>query len=70
MPGIPQNIFKAGFDYWLTHEWKFGGDLTASSDQIFFGDEANLNVPLPGYAVVDLHTSYDITKNIQLRFDQ
>jgi iron complex outermembrane recepter protein len=66
MPGIPENIFKAGFDYWLTHEWKFGGDVTASSDQTFFGDEANLNVPLPGYAVVDLHTSYDITKNIQL----
>jgi len=66
MPGIPQHRFKAGFDYWITHQWKFGGDVTAASDQIFFGDEANLNTPLPGYAVVDLHTSYDVTKNIQV----
>lgn len=66
MPGIPQHRFKAGFDYWLTHQWKFGGDLTAASDQIFFGDEANLNKPLAGYAVVNLHTSYDVTKNVQL----
>ncbi|WP_414461530.1 TonB-dependent receptor domain-containing protein [Hyphomicrobium sp. DY-1] len=66
MPGIPQHRFKAGFDYWLTHQWKFGGDLTAASDQIFFGDEANLNKPLAGYAVVNLHTSYDVTQNIQL----
>lgn len=66
MPGIPQHKFKAGFDYWITHQWKFGGDVTAASDQIFFGDEANLNTPLPGYAVVDLHTSYDVTQNIQV----
>jgi len=66
MPGIPQHRFKAGFDYWLTHEWKFGGDVTLASDQIFFGDEANQNTPLPGYGVVNLHTSYDVTKNIQI----
>ena len=66
MPGIPQHKFKAGFDYWMTREWKFGGDVTAASDQIFFGDEANQNTPLPGYAVVNLHTSYDITKNVQV----
>jgi iron complex outermembrane receptor protein len=66
MPGIPQHRFKAGFDYWMTRAWKFGGDLTAASDQIFFGDEANQNTPLGGYAVVNLHTSYDITKNVQV----
>lgn len=66
MPGVPQHKFKAGFDYWLTHEWKFGGDLTAASNQIFFGDAANQNKPLPGYAVVNLHTSYDVTKNVQV----
>jgi outer membrane receptor protein involved in Fe transport len=66
MPGVPQHKFKAGFDYWMTREWKFGGDVTAASNQIFFGDEANLNTPLPGYAVVNLHTSYDITRNVQI----
>ncbi len=57
---------QSGLDYWMTHEWKVGGDVTAASDQIFFGDEANLNTPLPGYAVVNLHTSYDVTKNVQV----
>ena len=39
MPGIPQNRFKAGIDYWITQKWKFGGDLVAVSGQYFFGDE-------------------------------
>lgn len=66
MLGIPAHRFKAGFDYWLTHQWRFGADLIAASNQIFFGDESNLNTPLPGYATVNLHTSYDITKNVQV----
>ena len=33
---------------------------------MFFGDEANLNEPLAGYTVVNIHSSYDITKNIQI----
>jgi len=66
MPGIPQHKFKAGFDYWLTSQLKFGGDLVAASSQVFFGDEANLNALLPGYATVNLHASYDITKQMQV----
>lgn len=66
LPGVPRHRFKAGFDYWLTPKWKFGSDLIAASDQVFFGDESNLNKPLAGYAQVNLHTSYDITDHIQL----
>jgi len=66
IPGIPRHRFKAGFDYWMTPKWKFGSDLIAASDQIFFGDESNLNKPLAGYAQVNLHTSYDITDHIQI----
>lgn len=66
IPGIPRHRFKAGFDYWLTPKWKFGSDLVAASDQVFFGDESNLNKPLAGYAQVNLHTSYDITNHIQI----
>ena len=66
IPGIPQHKFKAGFDYWLTSQLKFGGDLVAASSQVFFGDEANLNALLPGYATVNLHASYDITKQLQV----
>jgi outer membrane receptor protein involved in Fe transport len=66
LPGVPRHRFKAGFDYWLTPKWKFGSDLIAASDQVFFGDESNLNKPLAGYAQVNLHTSYDITDHIQI----
>src|SRR5262249_28754176 len=66
LPGIPANLFKAGFDYWLTTKWKFGMDVIAAGNQVFFGDEANLDRPLPGYAKVNLHTSYDVTNNIQI----
>jgi iron complex outermembrane recepter protein len=66
IPGVPQHRFKAGFDYWITKKWKFGGDLFAVSSQYFFQDDANLNAPLGGYWTVDLHTSYDITQRIQI----
>lgn len=66
LPGIPAHTFKAGFDYWMTQKWKVGTDLVAASDQIFFGDEANLNRPLAGYAKLNLHTSYDITDHVQI----
>ena len=66
MPGIPRHRFKAGFEYWLTPKWKFGSDLVAATDQIFFGDEANNNIPLPGYVRFDLHSSYDVTEHVQV----
>ncbi len=66
IPGVPLNRFKTGFDYLITPEWRFGADLVAASSQFFYGDEANLNAPLAGYAKVDLHTFYDLTENIQL----
>ncbi len=66
LPGIPQHRFKAGFNYWLTPQWKMGSDLNVTSDQVFFGDDANNNARLGGYTRVDLNTSYDITENFQI----
>lgn len=66
IPGIPEHRFKVGFDYWMTQKWKFGADLIALSSQFFTGDEANQDSPLPGFARLNLHTSYDITDNIQI----
>jgi len=66
LPGTPQHRFKVGFDYWMTQKWKFGADLIALSNQFFTGDEANQDSPLPGFARLNLHTSYDITNNIQI----
>ncbi|CAA2142471.1 TonB-dependent receptor [Hyphomicrobium sp. ghe19] len=66
IPGVPAHKFKAGFDYGLTPRWRAGADLIAASNQIFFGDASNQNAPLGGYAKVNLHTSYDVTNNIQI----
>ncbi|MBX9863353.1 MAG: TonB-dependent receptor [Hyphomicrobium sp.] len=70
LPGIPRHRFKMGFDYWLTSKWKFGADVIASSNSPYFPNEVSedegLNAFLPGYTRVDLHTSYDITDNIQV----
>jgi len=66
LPGVPLHRFKVGFDYKLTPQWTFGADLISASNQIFFGDEGNDNRPLAGYYKINLHSSYDITDNIQI----
>lgn len=66
IPGIPNHRVKAGFDYFVTPQWKVGADVIYASGQHFYGDEANLLGKLGGYTRVDLSTSYDLTSNIQL----
>jgi len=66
LPGIPQHRIKAGFNYWVTPEWKVGSDVLFTSDQVFFGDEDNNNARLDGYTRVDLNTSYDINDHVQI----
>ena len=66
LPGIAAHKFKAGFDYWITPQWKFGADMIAASNQVFEGDQGNDNKRLGGYAKFNLHSSYDITEKIQV----
>jgi len=66
IPGIPQHQFKAGVDYLVTPEWKIGADVVAVGSRFYVGDDANQNDKLPGYAVVNLHTSYQVTSNVTL----
>jgi outer membrane receptor protein involved in Fe transport len=73
LPGIPRHRFKAGFDYWITSKWRFGADLIAASNSPLFPNAAKADADadgissfLGGYTRVDLHTSYDVTKNVQV----
>ena len=66
IPSIPSHRFKVGFDYWVTPQWRIGGDVIAVSNQFFRGDEGNDDRPLPGYAVVNLRTGYKLTDNIEI----
>ena len=71
LPGIPRHRLKAGADTEILEGWTLGGTVTWVSDSFYRGDEANLMKPLAGYAVVNLHSSYDLTRwaTLTLRID-
>jgi iron complex outermembrane recepter protein len=66
LPGIPANLVKVGVDYRMTDAWTVGGTGIAASGQYLFGDEANLTPKTPPYFVLNLHTSYQINKSVQV----
>ncbi len=66
IPSIPAHRFKAGAEYAVFDNWKVGADLIAVSSQFLRGDESNLNPKLPGYWVVNLHTTYQVSKHVEV----
>jgi len=66
LPAIPRHRVKIGIDYAVTDVWKVGGNALFVSSQYLVGDESNQFANLPSYTVFNLHTSYQVTKNIQL----
>lgn len=66
LPGIPANQIKLGAYYKVTPAWTVGAVGIAASGQYLFGDEANLTPKLPGYYTLNLTTTYQMTKNVQI----
>jgi iron complex outermembrane receptor protein len=66
IPGIPANRLKLGAEYAITDAWKLGGDVNFFGSQYLIHDDSNLNPKVPAYWVVNMHTSYQITKNVQV----
>jgi iron complex outermembrane receptor protein len=66
LPGIPEHRIKVGADYRIADNWIVGGDVVWESWQYFSGDESDQMKPLPGFAVVNLHSTYDVTDGIEL----
>jgi iron complex outermembrane recepter protein len=66
IPGLPQHQAKFGVDFMPTPQWKLGADLLLVGSRYFVGDDANQNSKLPGYWLVNLHASYQITKELQV----
>ena len=50
----------------ITDAWKLGADLNVVGSQYLIHDDANQNPKVPAYWVVNLHTSYQLTKNVEL----
>jgi iron complex outermembrane receptor protein len=76
LPLIPSSRIKFGTDYSLWHNWSVGASLVLASDSFYRGDESNQNPQLPGYHVVNVHTSYrpdqhlEIFAKVQNLFDE
>ena len=66
LAGIPSYRFKLGAEYQITAPWKFGADLNVIGSQWLVGDESNQNPKVPAYWVVNLHSSYKITENLEV----
>jgi outer membrane receptor protein involved in Fe transport len=66
LPGIPAHQLKLGMQYKVTDRWTVGATAIAASGWYLFGDEANLTKQLPGYFLLNLNTSYQVTKALRL----
>ena len=66
LPGIPTHLLKLGLQYKATDAWTIGVTGVAATGQYLFGDEANLTKQMPGYFVLNLNTSYQITPNVEI----
>ena len=66
LAGIPDFRFKLGAEYQITDPWKLGADLNVVGSQWLVGDESNQNPKVPAYWIVNLHSSYKVSDNIEV----
>ena len=66
LPGIPRHSFKAGVGIAMTRDWNVALESSVSSSRVFLGDEGNDQVPVDGYAVANLRSSYRLTDALEL----
>jgi iron complex outermembrane receptor protein len=66
LPGVPLNRIKAGADYEILPDWTVGATGIYVGSSFYKADESNQNAALPGYAVLNLHTSYSFSKKSEL----
>jgi opacity protein-like surface antigen len=66
LTGIPNYRFKLGGEYHITPPWLFGADLNVFGSQWLVGDESNALPKVPAYWVVNLHSSYKISDNVEI----
>ena len=66
LPGIPRHSLKAGVRQDLTDAWDLALETVVSSSRFFLGDEGNDQIPLAGYGVVNLRSSYRFDNGVEL----
>jgi iron complex outermembrane recepter protein len=66
LPGIPEHRVKIGADFRLLPKWSVGFVVNTASSFYYVGDESNQLAPIPGYTVVNLHTTYRPATHFEL----
>jgi iron complex outermembrane receptor protein len=66
LPGIPEHRLKLGADYKIVPDWTVGATVNVVSSFFFVGDQSNQLAPIPGYTVVNLHTSYKPVPHVEV----
>ena len=66
LPGIPRHSLKAGVRQDLTDAWDLALEAIVSSSRFFLGDEGNDQIPLEGYGIVNLRSSYRFDSGVEL----
>ena len=66
LPGIPRHSLKLGVRQNLTSAWDAALEAVVASSRFFLGDEGNDQVPLDGYGVLNLRSSYRFDNGVEL----
>ena len=66
LPRVPRHMFKSGADYDISDDWTIGFSALFASGRYLLGDESNLNRTTAAYGALNIHSSYQIGKHIQL----
>ena len=66
LPGIPEHRVKVGADFEVLPQWTVGATLNWVSSFYYVGDESNQLAPIPGYAVVDLQSTFTPTRHVEI----
>lgn len=69
LPEVPLHTARLGAGYGLPREVHVGLDAVIVSSQFLRGDEANLQKPLPGYAVLNARASWQATHRLSIFFE-
>jgi outer membrane receptor protein involved in Fe transport len=69
LPGVPLHTGKVGVGLSLAHGIHVGLEGILVSSQYLRGDEANLQKPLPGYALLNARLSWQATRALGFYFE-
>ncbi|MBA6340332.1 TonB-dependent receptor [Colwellia sp. MB02u-10] len=66
IPGQPQHQLKLHADWQINENISLGTELLYASDSYYRGDEANENKMISAYSLINIYSSYQMTKRLRL----